>query len=62
VHRIPVMPAITVCRDSKDNHILDLAVQGSARYIITGDADLLALHPFQGVLILSPTAFLELSP
>ncbi len=28
--------------------------------IVTGDQDLLALHPFQGIAILTPAAFLDL--
>jgi len=36
-----------------------LAVNGDAHCIITGDSDLLALHPFRGVSILTPKAFLR---
>jgi len=36
-----------------DDFLLEIAVNGSADIIITGDADLLALHPFRGVEILS---------
>lgn len=50
---------LTVCRDPKDNKFLSLAVSGQATHIITGDQDLLDLHPFQGIQILSPGAFLE---
>ena len=48
---------ITICRDPKDNKFLDLAVAGKADYIVSGDMDLLVLHPFQGIQILSPRAF-----
>jgi putative PIN family toxin of toxin-antitoxin system len=41
------------CRDAKDNFLLDLAVSGHANYLVTGDADLLILNPFQGVEIIS---------
>ena len=51
---------IQACRDSKDNKFLELAVDGQADYIITGDADLLALHPFRGIEILTPQAFSQL--
>ncbi len=47
------------CRDAKDNKFLDVAVCGHADYLITGDQDLLELHPFEGVSILSPSAFLK---
>lgn len=51
---------LSVCRDPKDNKFLELAVSGSANYVITGDSDLLVLNPFQGITILSPRSFLEL--
>jgi len=50
---------ITACRDPKDDKFLSLAVSGQATHIVTGDADLLALHPFQGVRIVTPGTFLE---
>ncbi|QNI32510.1 putative toxin-antitoxin system toxin component, PIN family [Alloacidobacterium dinghuense] len=50
---------ISVCRDPKDNKFLSLAVTGRATHIITGDADLLVLHPFRGIPILTPSQFLE---
>jgi putative PIN family toxin of toxin-antitoxin system len=46
------------CRDQKDNMLLELALSGSADLILTGDRDLLALHPWRGVAILAPAAFL----
>ena len=49
---------ITACRDPDDNRILELAVDGQASAIVTGDSDLLALHPFQGIAILNPQEFL----
>ena len=61
--RIVDKPAITHqfrdCKDPKDNKFLDLAVSGSASVIITGDSDLLALHPFHEIPILRPADFLE---
>jgi uncharacterized protein len=52
---------ITACRDPKDDKFLELAVSGHATHIVTGDSDLLALNPFQGVEILAPHRFLQLS-
>jgi putative PIN family toxin of toxin-antitoxin system len=52
--------SITVCRDPKDNKFLELAVAAGASAIITGDKDLLVLHPFENVPILSPADFLQL--
>jgi putative PIN family toxin of toxin-antitoxin system len=54
--RIPITRVIQVCRDPKDDKFLELAVNGAAQLIITGDADLLALHPFRGIDILTPAA------
>lgn len=47
------------CQDPNDNKYLELAVCGRASHIVTGDADLLALHPYRGIAILTPHAFLE---
>lgn len=47
------------CRDPRDDKFLQVAVSGEAEAIITGDADLLALHPFHGVDIVTPARFLE---
>jgi len=45
---------IQACRDPRDDKFLEVAVYGEADLILTGGADLLALHPFRGVRILSP--------
>ena len=51
---------INVCRDPEDDKFLELAVDGHADYIVSGDKDLLALHPFQGIPIITPATFLDL--
>ncbi len=56
---IEITESVNVCRDPKDDHILELAVNGNATYIVTGDADLLVLNPFRGVKILTPAEFLQ---
>jgi len=56
---LEVTEEITDCRDTKDNKFLELAVSGGADCIISGDADLLVLHPFRGISILQPGDFLE---
>ena len=50
---------IHLCRDPKDNIFLECAVAGRADYLITGDLDLLTLHPFRGIRIVRPTEFLR---
>jgi uncharacterized protein len=49
---------ITECRDTEDNKYLELAVEGSAQCIITGDQDLLVLNPFREIAIITPQEFL----
>ena len=44
----------------EDNRILELAVNGDAGVIVTGDKDLLVLDPFRGVRIVTPAEFLKL--
>ncbi len=50
---------IRACRDAKDNKFLELAVSGGATYIISGDDDLLVLHPFRAIAIMTAAAFLQ---
>jgi putative PIN family toxin of toxin-antitoxin system len=50
---------VTVCRDPKDDKFLELALNGKASFIITGDEDLLELNPFNEVRILKPDEFLQ---
>lgn len=57
--RIPITRPIQACRDARYDKFLDVAVHGEAHALITGDADLLVLHPFHGVPIVSPVGFLE---
>jgi len=51
---------ITACRDPKDNMVLEAAVAGLADVIVSGDEDLLVLHPFEGIPIVGPAAFLRM--
>jgi len=55
---VEVSEVVAECRDPKDNKFLELAVSGKASHVISGDADLLVLHPFRGVPILTPQDFL----
>jgi uncharacterized protein len=50
---------VSACRDPKDDKFLALAVTGQADFILSGDQDLLILHPFQAVEILSPRQYLD---
>lgn len=50
---------IKVCRDPDDNHLLETASEAKARFLITGDEDLLVLKKFDLTQILTPSQFLE---
>ncbi|HEX7157646.1 MAG TPA: putative toxin-antitoxin system toxin component, PIN family [Edaphobacter sp.] len=60
VEMVPIVHRIHVCRDARDDKFLEVAVNGSAQLIVTGDIDLLALHPFREIAILSPADYLRL--
>ena len=51
--------ATDICRDPKDNFLLDLALEGKADYLITGDADLLDLQKFEKTTIGNYNQFIE---
>ncbi|NEN92027.1 MAG: putative toxin-antitoxin system toxin component, PIN family [Okeania sp. SIO3H1] len=57
--QILVSEIVNKCRDPKDDKFLDVALNGQATHIITGDKDLLELNPFEGIPILTPKQFLE---
>lgn len=59
---VEVETTVTECRDPQDNKFLELAVSGNATHLLTGDDDLLVLHPFRGIAILTPYAFLTEAP
>ena len=50
---------ISACRDPKDDKFLALALAGQAGFILTGDQDLLTLHPFRDIDILTPRQYLD---
>ncbi|HWB51235.1 MAG TPA: putative toxin-antitoxin system toxin component, PIN family [Stellaceae bacterium] len=55
---VAISERIVGCRDPTDDKFLDLVVNGRAEAIVTGDADLLMLHPFRDVPIITPAAFI----
>jgi uncharacterized protein len=56
---IDASSAIAECRDPKDDKFLNLAVDGRADVIISRDPDLLVLHPFRNIPILTPADFIQ---
>ena len=56
---VEIVDPVSACRDPEDNRVLELAVNGNAKLIITGDTDLLVLNPFRDVRIVTPADFLK---
>lgn len=56
---VRITEKITACRDPKDNKFLELAISGYADYLLTGDQDLLVLHPFRTLQIITVSNFLN---
>lgn len=54
-------PCIRVadCRDQNDNMYLELALAARADLIVSSDRDLLTLHPWRGIDILTPAHLLH---
>ena len=59
VRVVTITQCMRVCRDPKDDKFLDVALTGEAQLIVSGDHDLLALHPFHGIEILTPADILQ---
>jgi uncharacterized protein len=55
---VEVISQVTICRDKNDNMFLNLAIDGAADAILSRDADLLVLNPFQKTPILHPGDFI----
>lgn len=48
---------LKLCRDEKDNFLLNLAIDGNADYLLTGDKDLLVLEKIEKTKILTYSEF-----
>jgi uncharacterized protein len=57
---VEVTSTVRLCRDPKDDKFLELAVDGQADWLVTGDQDLLALSPYRKVALLTPADVLSL--
>lgn len=55
---VPIIHRVRECRDPTDDKYLELALNGRAGVIITGDEDLLAMNPWRGIAIVSPKDYL----
>ncbi len=59
---VEIVQSIRASRDPKDDQFLEAAVNGQAAVIVTGDRDLLSLHPFRGIAIVTPAAVTARTP
>jgi putative PIN family toxin of toxin-antitoxin system len=57
-----VMPTrkVDVCRDPKDNLVIECALAGGVQYIVTGDPDLKVLRCFEEIEIVDARTFVSL--
>jgi len=51
---VPIIYPVRECRDPDDDRFLEVALNGRANVILTGDRDLLSFHPWRGMAILAP--------
>jgi putative PIN family toxin of toxin-antitoxin system len=52
--------AVKICRDPEDDKFLAAAIEGQARYVVSGDKDLLAVKAYRGIRVLRPATFLKI--
>lgn len=55
---VAISRKLEICRDPKDDKFFEAALAGEADSIVSGDADLIILHPFEGISIIRPAEFL----
>ncbi len=58
--KVTITKRFQLCRNPKDDMYLELALNANADIIISGDKDLLSLHPFKEVQIVSPARYLDI--
>jgi putative PIN family toxin of toxin-antitoxin system len=56
---VTITERIVACRDPTDDKFLELAVNGHADLVVSGDADLLALNPFRDIPIVTAAVFVQ---
>lgn len=49
----------SVCEDPHDDKFLECAINGKAKFIISGDKHLLRVSSYQGIKILTPRQFMD---
>ena len=56
---VPIIHIVRECRNPKDDKFLEVALNGRADVIITGDEDLLEMHPWREIAIVTPARYLK---
>jgi len=56
--RVHPVRSVRVCRDPKDDMLIEAALAGAAEYVVTGDEDLLSMKKFETVRFVTPRTFL----
>lgn len=57
---VTIVDRVTECRDAKDNKFLEVALNGRADVLVSGDADLLVMQQFRTVPIVDAATFIRL--
>ena len=56
---VTITERVVACRDPTDDKFLELAVNGHADLMVSGDADLRALNPFRDIPVVAPAFFMH---
>ena len=59
IQKVEIIRTVRECRDPKDDKFLELALNGKADFLVTGDEDLLSIGNFQGTVIITASDFLD---
>jgi len=56
---VEVVQRVQASRDPDDDKFLEVAINGRADVVVSGDGDLLDLNPFRGIAILTPADYVD---
>ena len=51
-----------ICRDSKDDMIFECAINSHARFIVSGDKDVLTVRSYQGIRAVTAREYVDRVP
>ncbi|MEK7509622.1 MAG: putative toxin-antitoxin system toxin component, PIN family [Patescibacteria group bacterium] len=57
--QVEIPGTLHICRDPRDNMVIETAFEGKANALITGDDDILSLRPLKGINIMTPEEFVK---